>query len=131
MGWYGREKEASLRKAGVVPPSDRIWKQLGKPVRFSGEKASLGRSRVSGKVFPFHVGQASARMRAVKFPALLLAAFALSFVACNNLTTRRELYSPGKGKGTYSQQLRSGQYALGVKPQPHAVPTPVPDILAQ
>ncbi len=81
--------------------------------------------------FPFSPGPRFARMRAVKFPALLLALSALAFVACNNLTTRRELYSPGKAKGPYTQQLRSGQYALGVRPQPQAVPTPVPDILAQ
>ena len=89
--------------------------------QFAGSQESFSFPRRPGFCWYFRV----------KFSALLLAVCALAFVACNNLVTRRELYSPGKAKGHYTQQLRSGQYALGVQPQPQAVQTPAPDILAQ
>jgi hypothetical protein len=57
-------------------------------------------------------------MRAVKsaLAFLLLAAFSLS--ACNNLVTRRELYSPAKGTGPYSEAIYTGTWREGRYPQP-------------
>jgi hypothetical protein len=50
-------------------------------------------------------------MRAVKSAlAFLLLAFSLS--ACNTLATRRDLYSPAKASGPYTEALYSGHLCV-------------------
>jgi len=67
--------------------------------------------------------RASAPMRAVKSAlAFLLLAFSLS--ACNTLATRRDLYSPAKASGPYTEALYSGSYVYGIYPKPKPQKTP-------
>ena len=62
-------------------------------------------------------------MRAVKSAlTFLLLAFSLS--ACNTLATRRDLYSPAKASGPYTEALYSGSYVYGRYPKPKPQPKP-------
>ena len=62
----------------------------------------------------------------VKFAAPLLALAVFSLVACNTLVTRRDVYSPQKGHGPYSQALKEGTWKDGVKVK--ATPAPKPAV---
>jgi hypothetical protein len=71
--------------------------------------------------FPFPI--AFAPIGGVKFAATLLALLTFSLTACNNLATRRDLYSPTKASGPYTKWYREG----GKWPRANAEATPAPE----
>lgn len=60
----------------------------------------------------------------MKFAASLLLTSALLFTACNNLVTRRSLYSPAKASGPYTEARRTGKLPTKEQLTPKATPAP-------
>lgn len=73
-------------------------------------------------LLPFQAGRGFARIGAVKFAFSLLILSALALTACNNLVTRRDMYSPAKASGPYTTARRTGK--LPSKEQLNAAPKP-------
>lgn len=71
----------------------------------------------------------------MKFAASLLIISFLTLTACNNLVTRRDLYSPTKGSGPYTQARHTGklptkeQLAAKATPKPAAEPAASEEVL--
>ncbi len=72
-------------------------------------------------LLPFQAGKGFARIGAVKFAFSLLILSAFAFAACNNLVTRRDMYSPAKASGPYTTARRTGK--LPTKEQLKAAPS--------
>ena len=64
----------------------------------------------------------------MKFAASLLLLSAIGLTACNNLVTRRDLYSPTKGSGPYTEARRTGKLPTDEQlAAARATPKPVPE----
>lgn len=71
-------------------------------------------------LLPFQAGRGFARIGPVKFAFSLLILSAFALTGCNNLVTRRDLYSPAKASGPYTTARRTGK--LPSKDQVKAAP---------
>lgn len=60
----------------------------------------------------------------MKFAASLFLASVLLLTACNNLVTRRSLYSPAKASGPYTEARRTGKLPTKEQLTPKATPKP-------